>query len=449
MRALHLRWIAVGHPAQIVVVLFASVIVVGTALLMLPIATEGSGTAGLSTALFTATSAICVTGLIVVDTPTYWSGFGEWTILVLIQLGGIGIMTLASLLTMLLTHRLGLRQRLTTLAETGAVPLGDLRSVLRRVIVLTAIAEAAGAIILTIGFFAVTDVSALGAVRLGVFHSISAWNNAGFALFSDNLAGFADEPLVLIPIAVLVIVGGLGLPVLADLKHNLRAPERWSLHSRITVAGTVALLVLGTAVFTAFEWTNGDTLGPLSIPAKLLNGGFASVMPRTAGFNAIDIGGLESSSKLFHTFFMFVGAGSSSTAGGIKVSTLVVVVLIVWAEMRGHEETSGFSRAIPAASQRQAVTVIAGGMAAVFIAVSVLLAVDHFTFEDSVFEAFSAFGTVGLSTGITPMLGLGGRIVIIALMFLGRLGPITLGTALLLRNRPRKFRLPDEAPLIG
>lgn len=449
MRTRRLGWLAIGHPAQVIVGLFAATIAVGTLVLMLPIATEGSGGASLSTALFTATSAICVTGLIVVDTPTYWSGFGEWALLVMIQLGGLGIMTIASLLTILLTHRLGLRQRLTTQAETGTPQLGELRQLLRRVLLVTAIAETVGAVVLAIGFAVTLDVSAAEAVRLGLFHSVSAWNNAGFALFSDSLVGFVGDPVILVPIATLVIVGGMGLPVLIDLWNHPRAPAKWSLHSRLTVAGTVGLLVLGTVTITALEWANPGTLGPLSTPTKLLGGGFSSVMTRTAGFNAIDIGAIEPSSELFHTFLMFIGGGSASTAGGIKVSTLVVVALIAWAELRGHSDTIGFGRAIPAGIQRQAVTVIAAALAAVFISILVLLAVSDASLDDLMFEAFSAMGTVGLSTGITPLFDATGRAVIIVLMFLGRLGPITLGTALLLRDRPRKYRLAEEAPLIG
>ena len=282
--------IKLNHPAQIVVAAFAVVIFAGTLLLLLPFATTGPGSARPITALFTATSAVCVTGLITVDTATYWSGFGQVVILVLIQLGGFGIMTLASLAALFVSHKLGLKSRLLARAETGALDLGDVRSVLLGVIRFTLVFEVTAAVLLALRFWFTYDEGVLRSIWLGVFHAVSAFNNAGFALFSDNLIGFADDPMVLLVIVAAVVAGGLGFPVWLDLRNQRLRWRKWTLHTRLTVVMTVVLLVAGTASFLFVEWDNPDTIGPLGVFDSTINGIFGAAMPRTAGFNAIDYG---------------------------------------------------------------------------------------------------------------------------------------------------------------
>ena len=441
--------IKLNHPAQIVVAAFAVVIFAGTALLLLPFATTGPGSARPITALFTATSAVCVTGLATVDTATYWSGFGQVVILVLIQLGGFGVMTLASLAAIFVSHKLGLKSRLLARAETGALDLGDVRTVLSGIIRFTLIFEVTAALLLAFRFWLTYDESIPRALWLGVFHAVSAFNNAGFAMFSDNLIGFADDPMVLLVIAAAIIAGGLGFPVWLDLRNERHRWKRWTLHTRLTTTMTVLLLVLGTAAFLFVEWDNPETLGPLNSFDTTVNGIFGSVTPRTAGFNSIDYGAANPETVLVTVLLMFIGGGAAGTAGGVKVTTAAVLGLMVWAELRGDPDVSRFGRRIPATAQRQALSVMVIGLAALFIGNLLLIALSPFDIGETLFEAASAFGTVGLSEGITPFLSDPAQGVLMVLMFLGRVGPLTLGTALVLRERGRLYRYPEERPIIG
>ncbi|WP_353952000.1 potassium transporter TrkG [Knoellia sp. S7-12] len=436
------------HPAQVVTFAFAAAGAIGTVLLMLPTSRADEGGAPFVTALFTATSAVCVTGLTVVDTATYWTVPGQVVILALIQVGGFGIMTLASLIALLLSRRMGLRTRLTAAAETKSLGLGDVRRVLRGVFLITVVIESAIAVVLTLRFRAEYDDSWGTAAWHGLFHAVSAFNNAGFALFSDNLMGFLGDGFVLMPISVAIIIGGLGFPVLMELLRN-RQPRSWSLHTRLTLLMTVVLLVGGTAFITLAEWGNPGTLGPFDPLGKLLGGWFHAVQPRTAGFNAWDYGAATDETLLGTIMLMFIGGGSAGTAGGLKVTTFIVLFFVIVAEVRGDDDVIAFDRRIEHRVIRQAVTVALLGVAAVIGGTMVLTELTDLPFRDVLFETTSAFATVGLSTGITPKIGDPGQFVLVALMFLGRLGPITLVSALALRERNRRYRYPEGAPLIG
>lgn len=441
--------IRIGHPSRAVTILFLVAITVGTCLLMLPVATVGPGGAPFLTAMFTSTSAICVTGLSLVDTPIYWTTFGQAMILVLIQLGGLGVMTLASMLTIFISRNLGLRQRLMALTETGTVELGDLRTILTGVIRITVAAELLFSAMLT-ARFAIGYGEPFGrAVWLGTFHAVSAWNNAGFALFSGSLVNFSSDPFIILPVTGAVVLGGIGFPVMFDLWTRRHRLDLLTLHTKLTLVGTAILLVGGALVLCLFEWSNPQTLGPMDVPGKLLNGTFSGAMTRTAGFNSIEIGSMTDPSILFQTLLMFIGGGSASTAGGIKVTTFAVLVLIVWAEARGDQDTIAFGRRISGSAQRQAVSITIVAMVAVFIATLVLLAASPRPLKEDLFEAFSAFGTVGLSTGITPSLPALGQVLIMLLMFAGRLGPLTISAALVAQEHERLYRYPQERPLIG
>jgi trk system potassium uptake protein len=437
------------HPAQVIGTAFAVAVAVGTGLLMLPIAREGPGSAPLLTALFTATSAVCVTGLIVVDTPVYWSGFGQVVILAMIQVGGFGIMTLASLVGLLISRRLGLRTRLIAAAETKHIGLGDVSRVIVGVIKVSLLFEAVTAVLLTARFALGYDVGLVRAVELAVFHSVSAFNNAGFALFSDNLIGFATDPWICLPIAAAVILGGIGFPVLFELRRQLRGPRQWSLHTKLTIGMTVVLLVSSTVFLLLAEWGNPRTLGQLEPNDRLLSAFFNATMLRTAGFNSFDPGQLNSGTLLGSDVLMFIGGGSAGTAGGIKVTTFVLLLFVIWAEVRGEPEVRVLDRRIEPRVWRQALSVALFSVAAVVISTFVLVQLTGLSFDAVLYESVSAFATVGLSTGITASLPPAGQLVLITLMFIGRLGPISLVSALALRERHRLYHMPEGRPLIG
>jgi len=437
------------HPAQLVVLAFALAILVGTLLLLLPVARAGEDGASFLTALFTATSAVCVTGLVVVDTPTYWSHTGQVVIMALIQVGGFGIMALTSLLALLVARRLGLRTRLVAQAETKALQLGDVRRVLLGVALLSLLFELAAALVLAGRLYLAYDYSPGSALWHGTFHSISAFNNAGFSLWSDNLIGFVTDGWVSLAVAGAVIAGGLGFPVWIELFRRGFSFRRWSIHTKLTLSVTIALLVVGTVSVLVFEWSHSTTLGGLGVSGKLLAGFFQGVMPRTAGFNSLDYGAMEPETLLVTEILMFIGGGSGSTAGGIKVTTVALLALMVYAEVRGDPTVNAFGRRIPGVAQRQAFTIAAIALGAVVTGTLLLMATSPHAFGSALFEAVSAFGTVGLSTGITGDVSGLGKVVLIALMFLGRTGPYTLFIALVLRERRRRYEYPEERPIIG
>ncbi|WP_425594335.1 TrkH family potassium uptake protein [Saccharomonospora xinjiangensis] len=438
------------HPARAVVIAFASAVVVGTSLLLLPVARESGEPTGLVEALFTATSAVSVTGLIVVDTPGHWSTFGELVILGLIQVGGLGVMTLASLLGLVITRRLGLRMRLTAQTETKALGLGDVRRVVIGVALVSLAFETFIAAVLTARFVSGYDYEFGTAVYHGVFHAVSAFNNAGFALYADNLMPFATDVWICAPIAVAVIAGGLGFPVWIEVWRRARGSlHRWSLHVKLTVLTTAVLLVVGGVAITAAEWNNPGTLGQFGVGGRLIAGLFHAVMPRTAGFNSLDVGQFESGTLLVNDILMFVGGGSAGTAGGIKVSTFALLAFVIVAEVRAQPTVHLMGRKVPSAAQRQALTVVLLSAGAVMVATLTLLALTPFELDEVLFEAVSAFATVGLSTGITADLPPAGQLVLTVLMFAGRIGPITLASALALRERTRRYELPEERPIIG
>lgn len=437
------------HPAQFVVAGFAAAVTVGTLLLLLPVARRDPGGAGVVDALFTATSAVCVTGLVTVDTAVYWSGFGQAVVLALIQVGGFGIMALATLLGLLVSRRLGLRDRLNAQAEAKTLGLGDIRKVLLGIARTSLLFEAGGALVLTARFWAGHDEALPRAAWLGVFHAVSAFNNAGFALFSDNLIGFTTDPVISGAVSVLVVAGGLGFPVLFELRREWRTPQLWSLHTKVVLVMTAVLLSLGSLMFLALEWANPRTLGPLGVGGKLVAGVFQGVQPRTAGFNSLDTGALNPETLLGTDVLMFIGGGSAGTAGGIKVTTFAVLLLVILAEVRGDTHVTAFGRKVPRGAQRQALSVALLSVAAVVGATALMLLLTPFTLDEVLFEVVSAFATVGLSTGITAQVGTGGQVLLVALMFLGRLGPITLASALALRSKPRLYEFPEERPIIG
>lgn len=441
---MHGRWFT---PVRVVPLAFLSAIVVGTGLLALPVSSTGEGTSGLLPALFTATSAVCVTGLTAVDTATYWSPTGQAIILALIQVGGFGILTLASLLLLVIGRNLGLRNGLIAQTETHAVDLGDVRSLVRRLAVIVAVCEVTITAILLPRFRLAYDDDLPTALWHAGFHAISAFNNAGFALYSDNLMGFVGDPWVMLPLCAAVVVGGLGFPVIAEIVRTSR--RRWSVHTRLTVYGTIALLVVGIVGFAIAEWRNPSTLQDLGVGGKLVASVTGGVMPRTAGFNTIDYGGATSETLMLTNILMFIGGGSAGTAGGIKVGTFILLAVVIWSELRGEQTVSIAGRDMPSSVQRQALTVALLGVGAVLTGTFAMMIATDFGFEPLLFESISAFATVGLSTGITGELPPAGEVVLVVLMYVGRVGVVTVGAALALSHRRRRFTYPEERIIVG
>lgn len=437
-----------GRPSRLMAAALAGLVATGTVLLMLPAATPGSGHAPLRTALFTATSAASVTGLGVVDTGTAWTPFGQVVILLLIQVGGLGVMTSASLVAVLIAGRMGLRSRLLAEYETRAMSLSTVRRVVGGTVLVAAIVEAAVTVVLA-GRLWLGEGYPLGrAAWYGLFHAVAAFNNAGFSLWPDKLVPFATDPWIIVPIAVAIVVGGLGFPVVFEF-FRVRPVRRWSVHTRTTLAVTAVLLVVGPLAMIAGEWHHPDTLGAFDPGGRILAGTFSGITPRTSGLNVIDYGQAGPATLLFTEVLMFIGAGSGSTAGGIKVTTFAILVMAVVAEARGDQDVDIFGRRMSPQTIRQAIAVATLGMSVLLGGTLALLEISDLPLQNVLFEVTSALCTVGLSTGITAHLPAAGQYVLIALMFLGRLGSITVVTALALRSTRRAYRNPEGRPIVG
>ena len=428
---------------------FGTAVLVGTLLLSIPAASASGERADFVDALFTATSAVCITGLITVDTGTYWSTFGQVTILALIQAGGLGIMTLATLVVLLLSKRMGLRARSVVQAETKAMTAADIRRVIRNVVLFSLGVECLVAAILVSRFYLAYDQSLPAALYSGVFHSISAFNNGGFSLYSDSLVRFVADPWVSLTVALAVIVGGLGFPVWFELARSWRRPRHWTVLTRITLLTTAALLVVGTGVILGIEARNPATLGRLSGAEQLLAAFFAAVMPRSGGFNTLDMTALRPETWFVTDILMFIGGGSAGTAGGIKVTTFGLLGFVIWSEMRGEPDVRVGRRRVPASNHRQALAIALLSIGVVVPSTFLMLALTGFRIDAVLFETISAFATVGLSTGITPDLPVAAKLLLVVLMFIGRIGPLTVASALAVRERPRLYQLPEERTIVG
>ncbi|MDQ4051280.1 MAG: TrkH family potassium uptake protein [Actinomycetota bacterium] len=442
-------WTSITHHARIVPIAFLAAVVVGTVLLSLPASTPGPSRPPMLTSAFTSVSAVCVTGLTTVDTATYWSPFGQAVILGLIQVGGFGIMTMATLLGMLVGGRLRLRSSLASQREMHTLYIGDVSHVVRRVAVTMLLFETAFALLLTARFRARYDDTWGEALWHGVFHAVSAFNNAGFALYSDSLIGFVDDVWIILPICVAVIAGGIGFPVLFELRRRWTRPGEWTAHTRLTVYGTAVLLVVGTVAFIALEWSNADTVGSLSPGGRVLGGFTGGVMPRTAGFNSVDYAEITPETMAVNYVLMFIGGGSGGTAGGIKVTTFFLLAYVIWSEVRGEQDTNVAHRRISGSTLRQALSVALLAIGAIAVGTLVVLLVTDHALDVVLFESISAFSTVGLSTGITPDLPPVAQLTLMVLMFVGRVGTITVASALAFKTRHRHYHLPEERPVIG
>ncbi|SMB94492.1 TrkH family potassium uptake protein [Deinococcus hopiensis] len=438
-------------PPQLIALTFALGILVGAALLSLPV-THGAGRrVNFLQALFTATSALCVTGLNVVDPSRDFNRLGQIIIMVLIQVGGLGIITFGTVFTLLMRRRVNYSERIRLAQQISAFSVGDVVPLIRNIFIYTFVIEAAGAALLAFRFVP------LHGWREGlfsaVFHSVSAFNNAGFALYSDNLMRFVSDPLVSLVVGALIILGGMGFLVQMNAVAHLMNPRRNRLlvHSKLVLTMMAALLLIGTLGYLALEWNNPKTLGSLSVGDRLLASFFQSVVTRTAGFNSIDNGALTLGGVFLTIILMFIGANPGSTGGGIKTSTFYVMMASAWSMVRGHRDTTLFARRIDEETVLRAMTVgllSIGLVNVMFILLLVTNTNSHVRFEHLFYEAVSAFGTVGLSMNTTPLLNPSQDLILIGLMYLGRIGPLTFAVAFGQPGAREPVRYPQEKDIL-
>ena len=437
-------------PAQLIALSFAAAIAAGTLMLRFPVAHAPGADVGWLDALFTATSAVCVTGLIVVDTGRDFSPVGQAVIAILIQMGGLGILTVGTLLALVTGRRLGFRERVNVQTQLSSLQVGGVVRLVRQIVVVVLGVELVGALLLYPSM-AAADGWGPGAWQ-AVFHSVSAFNNAGFSLYADSLIRYAADPVVNIVILALIVLGGLGFVVVVNLIALQRRRQRTplSLHTKIALSATGLLIGTATILLLALEWSNPRTLGALSGPVKVMAALFQAITPRTAGFNTVDYAGMQPATLLVTILLMFIGGNPGSTAGGIKTVTFVVLVGSAWSLSRGRGELQLFGRRVPVqAAVRAGVIALTSFMVVASGLIVLSMTEPGQGVLPLAFETFSAFGTVGLSMGITPDLSPAGKLIIVALMFIGRLGPLTLGLALAEAPPEQRIEYPVEDVVVG
>ena len=444
-----------GKPVsatKLIAVIFAVIILCGTGLLMLPQASRDGSSCSFLNALFTATSATCVTGLTPFDTFSQWSTFGQWVLLGLIEIGGLGFMSAATLVIFLLRKKIGLKQRLVMAQALSLNEMNGVVKLQRTVLVGSLAMEAFGALVLTLRFW--PEYGFPHALRWGVFHSVSAFCNAGFDIFGELAPGsslqlFRDDPVVLLTLAVLIIVGGLGFLVWEELAHRKRFRDL-SVYTRLVLSATGILLLGGWVLTCLLEWNNPATLGSMDVGGKLLGGFFQSVTLRTAGFDAINQSALTEGSKAISMVFMLIGGSSGSTAGGLKTVTFLVLLLFIASRARGRSVVTVYRRTIPDNQVMNAMTIaiimiVLAMFGGIFISVT-----SPVSFTDALFESVSALGTVGLTAGATGALSVPAKMLIIVFMYFGRVGVLTISLGFLMGNQAvERFRYAETSLLIG
>ena len=430
---------------------FLGIILIGTLLLTLPVSSRNGQGTSVMTALFTATSATCVTGLVLADTWSQWSNFGQVVILMMIEVGGLGFMSAASLAYFSLKRKISIQQQLV-MAEAIGSNMNDVVEHQKRLLIRAFTVEGVGAVILTARFL--TEYSFPLALKLGVFHSVSAFCNAGFDVLGfikpgASLIVYQTDPVICLTLSALVILGGLGFLVWDELLRE-RSPKKWSVYTRLVVITTGTLLLAGTVLFCLIEWHNPSTLGPLSAPKKILAAFFQSMTLRTAGFAGVDQGMLTSAGKAVSIFMMLIGGSSGSTAGGLKTVTFVVLLMFLWNRMRGRRTVSVFSRTISDDHVLNAITIFMLMVLLAFTGATVICATSPVGFADSLYETVSAIGTVGLTAGATPRLSTVAKCMIIVFMYFGRVGLLTLSFGFL-KKKPsgEKYKYANTDLLIG
>ena len=448
---------------QSIAAAFTALIVVGTVLLMLPISSASGEATNFFDALLTSTSSFTVTGLASVDTGAYWSTFGHVVIAFGVQVGGIGIIAFATLVAFLLDGKISIKNRSTVQAESSAPRKMDIKSYLRTIVKMLLFFQSILFVILAVRFFTEYGYSWDKAISHGAFHSLMTVNHAGFALYADSMISFAKDPWIILSMVVFAIVASFGIPVLSEIRDRLKlvvykrlgkdagytVPKQWSLNSRIVLWATLFLTAVGTLGTAIAEWNNPDTIGSDNPIQKLMSSLFNASMTRTVGFNSIPTGEMDPGSWIGYNILMFIGGASGSTAGGIKIGTAVILIFIVYTEIRGDAAVNVGNRRLPRSMQRQALTIVTLYSAVIIGALFILRFTTNFTTDQLLFEIISSIGTVGLSTGITPDLPDHAKFLLSLVMLFGRLGPIVVATSLALRKTKRHFEYPRESPLIG
>lgn len=433
---------------QILALGFALLIFIGAFLLNLPMASADGKSIGIIDAFFTATSAVCVTGLVVVDTGTHWSLFGQLVILMLIQIGGLGFMTMATLVFLLLGKKITLKERLIIREALNQFSLAGLVKLTKYILIFTFIVESIGAVLLAAEFLRYFPI--IESIYYGVFHSVSAFNNAGFDLMGNykSFTPFTEDLFINIIIITLIIVGGIGFTVLLDI-YDKRCFKTLSLHSKFVIAITITLIVLGFFVILILEYNNPYTLKNLNCTGKIMGALFHSVTPRTAGFNTLPTDRLTTTTKFFTIIYMYIGGSPGSTAGGIKTTTAGTLVAVVWAIISGKKKAVIFKKSIPEDIVFRALAITMLGLIYVTTIIMLLTITEEEKFIDIFFEAVSAFGTVGLSMGITPELSNIGKLLIILTMFSGRVGLLTIALAFGEKVKKAAIKFPEEKIHVG
>ncbi len=439
--------VARDSPARLALAVFAIIILGVTALLQLPIATSTGTQAPFVDALFTATSAVCVTGLVTVNTAVYWSAFGQFVIAIAMMVGGLGVMTLASILGMAVSRHIGLTRKFLAATETHA-RLGEVGSLIRAVVVVSLTAQSLLFLVLT-PFFLKEGEPLLTSLWHAFFMAASIFNNGGFVIMPEGLGPHVGDWTLTIPIMLGTFVGAIGFPVILDMWRNKRKAHRWNLTTKVSLITYGALFILGLGAFALLEWGNSETLGDLAVMDRLNASLLHSATARSSGLATLDVSQMNETTWFVLDALMFVGGGSASAAGGIKVTTLAVLVLAIVAEARGDRDTEAFGRRLPPDVLRLAIAATFLGASMVGIGTLALLQITDLPLSHVLFEVISAFATCGLSTGITPDLPSAAKWVLVLLMFAGRTGTMTLAAALALRMRRRVVRLPEERPVIG
>lgn len=448
-------------PSRFAILVFTALILLFTLLFSLPIASADRTITPLHDALFTAVSVICVTGLTTVDMATHWSAFGNILVFVGVNVGGIGVLTLASIMGMVISRRLGLRAKLLAAGDSNpsrihpgpinegqAVRLGEVGSLLLTVAISTLVIEAAVAALLFPRML-IDGVAVGEAAWHSIYYSAMAFTNTGFNPNVDGLDQFAHDFWFLGALMLGVFLGSLGFPVIYAFARGWRSPRRWSVHVKLTLVTTFALMVAGMLVYIVLEFDNPKTFGSLDAGNTIFQSLFMSVMTRSGGFATIEVSDLNGSSLLASDMLMFIGGGSASTAGGIKVTTLAVLFLAAFAEARGKDQMEAFGRRIPSDMLRLAVSVVLWGATTVAVSSILILHISKAPFDLVLFDVISAFATCGLSTGLTQDLPPEGVYVLAATMFMGRVGTVTLAAALAASQSRQLFKRPEERPIVG
>lgn len=439
------------NPYMVFVLGFATVILIGATLLTLPVASQNGRSVGFINALFTATSAVCVTGLVVVNTATHWTVFGKVIIVLLIQIGGLGVMTMTALISFFIGKRMSIKTRVFIMEERNVDELQGVVRLTKNILIFTFLAEFIGAVLFSIVF--IRDYGVTKGIGFSLFHAVSSFCNAGFDLIGNSMINYVDNPIITLAVCGLIVIGGIGYYVIWDIYESKKNFHMLTLHSKLVLLITAILLIGGTLMMFALEYNNPGTMGNLSLSGKIQAAIFQAVNPRTAGFNSIPIENIRMSTAVFTIFLMFIGGSPASTAGGIKTTTFGVLVVSFYNLVRGKRDFEVFERRImPETTIRAAAILMMSLLLVMFVSfvLSITEESTGYAFLDILYETVSAFATVGLSKGITPELSNAGKFILSIVMLIGRVGPMTVAYAFLKQHKNiGNYTYPEGKVIIG